>query len=64
MFKYKFGSALNRNVLSKNKSIFAILSKCYKMNLPIDIQLELFDKVIEPTLLYGCEVWALVISKE
>ena len=37
--------------------MFAILNKRYKMNLPIDIQLELFDKVIEPTLLYGCEVW-------
>ena len=37
MFKYnnKFGSALNRNLLSANKSMFAILNKCYKMNLPI-----------------------------
>ena len=34
-----------------------ILNKCYKINLHIDIQLELFDKFIEPTLLYGCEVW-------
>ena len=26
-------------------------------NLPIDIMLDLFDKMILPILLYGCEIW-------
>ena len=25
--------------------------------LPIDIQIELFNKTIKPILLYGCEIW-------
>ena len=28
------------------------------MHLSIDLQLELFDKLVNPILLYGCEVWA------
>ena len=31
------------------------LGRFYK--LPIKIQLELFDKMVKPILLYGCEVW-------
>ena len=27
--------------------------------LPIDIQLELFNKLIKPILLYGCEIWGV-----
>ncbi len=27
--------------------------------LPIDVQLELFDRMIVPIMLYGCEVWRL-----
>ena len=27
------------------------------MHLPIDLQLELFEKLVKPILLYGCEVW-------
>ena len=27
------------------------------MHLSIDLQLELFDKLVKPILLYGCEVW-------
>ena len=25
---------------------------------PLDIQLKLFDKIVESTLLYGCEIWS------
>ena len=28
------------------------------MNLPIDLQLDLFDKLVTPILLYGSEIWA------
>ena len=29
------------------------------MNLPIDIQIELFNKTIRPILLYACEIWGV-----
>ena len=31
--------------------------KCRKLNLPIDTQLDLFDKCIHPVITYGCEIW-------
>ncbi len=39
------------------KAMFAVMRKNRYLNLPIDIQLELFDRMIEPILLYGSEVW-------
>ena len=37
--------------------MFVILKKSKELDLPIDLQLELFDSLILPILLYGCEVW-------
>ena len=39
------------------KSLYSILKKSRKLNLPIDLQIELFDTMVAPVLLYGCEVW-------
>ena len=46
--------------------MFSLLRKCRQLNLPLDVQLELFEKCVHPILLYGCEIWACeidVISK-
>ena len=37
------------------KAMFSMLRK--SLGLPIDIQLQMFDTMISPILLYGCEVW-------
>ena len=34
-----------------------LISKARNLKLPVDIQLELFDSLTCPVLLYGCEVW-------
>lgn len=34
-----------------------IIRKARKLNLPIDIQLELFDAKVVPILLYSAEIW-------
>ena len=39
------------------KAMFSMLRKCPSLALPIDIQLQMFDTMISPILLYGCEVW-------
>jgi hypothetical protein len=39
--------------------MFSVLQKCRKYDLPIDLQLDLFDKMVLPILTYGCEVWGL-----
>ena len=37
--------------------MYSILKKCRNLNLPVDIQLELFDTMVLPVVMYGCEVW-------
>ena len=37
--------------------MFALLRRNRQLNLPLDIQLELFDSLVLPILTYGCEVW-------
>ena len=40
-----------------SRAMYALLAKSRKLSLPIDIQLQLFDALVVPILLYGCEVW-------
>ena len=36
--------------------MFAVISKARRLHLPIDIQIQLFDSIVVPILLYGSEV--------
>ncbi len=40
-----------------SRNMYGLIGKCRKQSLPIDLQLELFDRMIVPIMLYGCEVW-------
>ena len=40
-----------------NRALFCMLLKYRKLNLPVDIQVELFDQLVVPIVTYGCEVW-------
>ena len=59
LFNYnnKFQKAIKHQYLSANRAMFSLLKKCRALDLPIDIQIDLFNKCIVPILLYGCEVW-------
>ena len=46
-----------QQVLQSEKAFYALLEKVYKLCLPVDISLELFDQLVLPVLLFGCEVW-------
>ena len=63
----KFKKAQQFQFSLANKAISSLLRKCAQLNLPLDIQLELFEKCGHPVLLYGCEIWPCekmdVISK-
>ena len=39
-----------------NKAMFSLLRKIRNLNLPISLQIDLFDKTIKPILLYGSEI--------
>jgi len=50
----------NKTLVGKgNKAMYDILKSGEFNNLSISCQLELFDKVVKPILLYGYELWRL-----
>ncbi|KAI3382690.1 hypothetical protein SNEBB_010922 [Seison nebaliae] len=40
-----------------NKAMYSLIGLCRKHELPVDLQLQLFDSMVLPILTYGCEVW-------
>jgi hypothetical protein len=52
-----FSMAKKAQVEKATKAMFEILKRGKIHNLSIQCQLDLFDKIIKPILLYGCEVW-------
>ena len=44
-------------LLNKQQRPCAVITKARQLNLPIDLQLHLFDTLVLPIILYGCEVW-------
>ena len=53
----KFAKTKSRAIEQGRKAMFSILKKSRKLNLPVDILLQLFDSMVAPILLYGSEVW-------
>ena len=37
--------------------MYSLLAKCRNMHLPVDLQIDLFKKLVKQILLYGCEIW-------
>ena len=44
-----------------NLALFSLLRKIKKLYLPIHIQIDPFNKMVKPVLLFGCEVWGFDI---
>ena len=43
--------------MQAKKAMFLLLQKAKVLRLPIDIVLDLYEKCVEPVLLYGSELW-------
>ena len=41
------------------KAMFSLIKKAKDLSLPIDMQIDLFNKLVKPILLYGCETWGV-----
>ena len=52
-----FYSTIKHNVDQAKKATHLLYKGIRNLNLPIDLQLKLFDHTIVPILLYGCEIW-------
>ena len=48
---------MKKQVQQAHRALFTIKAKKEMYDLPFDIVTDLFDKMILPILLYGCEIW-------
>jgi hypothetical protein len=61
-----FYLAYYKQFVAKKQSLFclatflleALVCDMDDLNLPVDIQLELFDTMVLPVVMYGCDVWS------
>ena len=58
-YNNKFGLAIKERCKLATSAMFSLLKKIRKNNLPLDVQIELFERCVHPVLLYGCELWGL-----
>jgi hypothetical protein len=62
VFNYNnsFAKAFKERYTLASRAMFLLLKRCRQACLPLDIQIDLFEKFIHPILLYGCEVWGFL----
>ena len=58
-----FHQTKKHNVEQARKAMHVLFKRIRNLDIPIDLQLYLFDHVILPIALYGCEIWGLKIAK-
>lgn len=56
-FNNSFNKAICKQVNQARRAMFSLIAKAKRFSLPIDLQLELFNQLVAPILLYGSEVW-------
>ena len=58
-----FYKARKHNVDQAKKAMHLLYKRIRNLNLPLDLQLHLFDHTILPIALFGCELWGFENSK-
>ena len=53
----KFTLAINDLGSMAERAMYSLYKKSRSLQLPVDIQFNLFDRVVVPIMLYSCEVW-------
>ena len=56
-YNNKYEKAIIKQLDQGRKAQFSSLVKANKFELPIDILCNLFEKLVFPIMLYGCEIW-------
>ena len=52
-----FKLALDNLRSQASRAMYSLISKSRRLGLPIKDQLHLFDSIVSPIMLYGCEIW-------
>ena len=53
-----FSKSIEKQISQAKKAMFSLITKSRRLQIPIDITLDLFDKLVLPILTYECEVWS------
>ena len=53
----RFTSAINKRKDQGRKALHSLLWKVKRLNLPFEIAIELFERLVIPVILYGAEIW-------
>ena len=56
-FNGTFTKAIKERITPARRAMFGLNEKAVNLLLPPDIHIDLFEKMISPIFLYGCEVW-------
>ena len=57
----KYKKMIQKQITQARKALYCMLARVRKLQLPIDIQCQLFDNLVLPVLLYGSEVLGMMI---
>ena len=52
-----FHTNIKEQFQKATNAMYGVIGKCRKHNLSVDCMLDMFDKIVKPVLLYGCEIW-------
>ena len=52
-----FYKSIEMKISQAKKAMFSLITKSRRLDVPIDITLDLFDKLVLSILIYGSEVW-------
>lgn len=55
----KYKKARDHLISQSRKAMHLLYKRIFNLNLPIDLQLKLFDNTILPILTFSCEVWGI-----
>ena len=58
-----FNKTKKHNYDQAKKAMHLLYKRIRKLNLPLDLQLQLFEHTVLPIALYGCEIWAYENTK-
>ena len=58
-----FYKAIKHNIEHARKALHLLYKQIRNLNIPLDLQLHLFDSTVLPIILYGCEVWGFQSTK-
>ena len=56
-FNGRLTHAISERIVPARKAMFGLNSKAVRLQLPPDIQIDLFEKMVVPICLYGSEIW-------